>query len=186
MSVFSNRASRSKEESKAYRAAVLDLMSGRSPAEVLETTPGAIIGMTEGLSSEQGSRPEAEGKWSIRHVVRHLADSELVWGYRLRKVLAEERPRLTGFDQDRWARRLGYERTTLQTALRDFSTLRKSNLRLVKSLESDDLRRTALHSERGEQSLAELLKLYAGHDLLHLRQLERIRARVVLGDDTRD
>jgi len=54
-------------------------------------------------------------------------------------------------------------------------------VRIWAGLNATDLRRVGLHSERGEESLEHLRKLYAGHDLLHLRQLERIRAMQVGG-----
>jgi hypothetical protein len=109
-------------------------------------------------------------------VLQHLADSELVFGWRLRLVLAQDRPTLTGYDQDRWAGRLHYADGDPLDALERFSILRRSNLRLIERVTPADLERVAVHSERGEESLAHILRLYAGHDVLHLRQLERIHA----------
>ena len=123
--------------------------------------------------------PEAPGKWSIRDVVQHLADSELVGGFRLRLVLAQDRPQLTGYDQDLWADRLGYHNVNLHDALEQFTVLRRANLRLWERVGPAELMRAGLHSERGEESLEHLRKLYAAHDLLHLRQLERIRTTVL-------
>jgi len=56
--------------------------------------------------------------------------------------------------------------------------LRRSNVRLLERASEDDLRRVGLHTERGEETLAHVIRLYAGHDLLHLRQIERIRAAI--------
>jgi hypothetical protein len=92
--------------------------------------------------------PEAPGKWAIRDVLAHLADSELMGGVRLRMVLAQDRP------------------------------TRRSNLRLWEHLSPADLKRVGLHNERGEESLGHMRNLYAGHDLLHLNQLNRIRKSV--------
>ena len=63
----------------------------------------------------------------------------------------------------------------IEDALEQFTILRRVNLRLWDSLAPDDLTRVGLHSERGEETLAHLRKLYVAHDLLHLRQLDRIR-----------
>ena len=119
--------------------------------------------------------PESAGKWSMRQVLQHLADSELVWGYRLRMVLAHDRPQITGYDQDLWAERLGYDEVDPDHALNEFAMLRQSNLRLLSRASADDMNRVGVHAERGEESVAHMIRLYAGHDLLHLRQLERIR-----------
>jgi uncharacterized damage-inducible protein DinB len=175
MSVFTNPASRSPEHAAAYVSAVLDLLGDQEPIEVLEQTEGALRRAIDGLSRKQLTEPEAPGKWSVRHVVQHLADSELVWGWRLRMLLAHARPRITGYDQDLWAERLGYEETDTEQALKEFAVLRGANLRLLGRASREDLARVGVHAERGEESVAHMMRLYAGHDLLHLKQIDRIR-----------
>jgi uncharacterized damage-inducible protein DinB len=178
MSVFTNPASRSAEQAAAYTAAVLDLLGARNPIETLQDTISALEQVRHGLSAEQVTQPEAPGKWSVRHVLQHLADSELVWGYRLRMVLSHDRPRLTGYDQDLWAERLGYDEADADRALEDFGVLRRTNLRLLARASGEDLKRVGVHAERGEESVEHMIRLYAGHDLLHLEQLARIRRAV--------
>jgi hypothetical protein len=175
MSVFSNPASRSSEDAHAYTAAVLNLIDGRDPTEVLHSTPPALRQSVAGLSEDALGEAEAPGKWSMRQVIQHLADSELVWGYRLRMVLAQERPVLTGYDQDQWSERLRYHDANADVALEEFTVLRRANLRLLAAASRDDLLRVGVHAERGEETVARMIDLYAGHDLLHLRQLDRIR-----------
>jgi hypothetical protein len=175
MSVFTNPASSSKEQARAYTSAILDLLGDRAPVDVLKKTPAALAKAIKGLSARQLAKREAPGKWSIRHVLRHLADSEVVWGWRLRMVLAHDRPPLTGYDQDLWAERLGYDTSDAKESLAEFGVLRKGNLRLVKGATEDDLKRVGMHAERGEESVAHMMRLYAGHDLLHHSQIERLR-----------
>jgi hypothetical protein len=129
----------------------------------------------EDTSAELLATPEADGKWSIRMVAQHLADSELVWGWRLRMIFAQDRPPITGYDQDAWATRLKYNEVPLEHALEDFEHLRRSNLRLVARMPESDRSRIGVHSERGEESISHLMRMYAGHDLLHIRQVERIK-----------
>jgi uncharacterized damage-inducible protein DinB len=175
MSIFTNSASRSRDEAKGYTAAILDLLGTRDPMSVLPGTPDAVRTAIARLSDTELSQREAPHKWSIRHVVRHLADGDLVWGYRLRLVLAQDRPTLTGYDQDMWADRLGYSDADVGQAMDDFTILRRSNLRLIDAASAADLQRVGVHSERGEESVAHMIRMYAGHDLLHLAQIERIR-----------
>jgi len=175
MSVFTNPASRSIDQARDYTAAILNLLGSRDPLAVLGRTDEEIRAAIAGMSDAQLSQPESAGNWSVRQVVRHLADSDLVWGYRVRMVLAQDRPPLTGYDQDLWARRLHYERAPIDEALDLFSVLRRSNLRLLTNASAEDLRRVGVHAERGEESVEHMVRMYAGHDLLHLRQLERIR-----------
>jgi len=175
---FSNPAGRSTEHATAYTAAVLDLLGPADPMRMLHDTPSALTRSIEALEATQVSEPEGPGKWSIAQVLQHLADSELVWGYRLRMVLAHDRPAITGYDQDRWATRLHYAEADPQQAIHDFSVLRQANLRLLGRATASDLTRVGIHAERGEESVAHLIRLYAGHDILHLQQIARIRQAV--------
>jgi uncharacterized damage-inducible protein DinB len=174
VSIFTNPLSRSAEEAEAYVRAILDLVGDRDPFEVLRTTPTVLRETLDALPEEVMSTPEAPGKWSVRQVVRHLADSELVWSYRLRLVLGQDRPPLTGYDQDGWAERLGYDEADLGEALDELTVVRRGNLRLLRRASEEDLDRVGVHSERGEESVRHMIGLYAGHDLLHLRQIERV------------
>lgn len=174
MSEFSNRLSLAADESRTYVTAVLALLGDRDPIGVLEATPAEVRRAVTGRSVDELRRPERPDKWSAVEVVQHLADSDLVWAYRIRLVLADDRPRITGYDQDRWAAALAYRTADMTHALEQFAALRRANLRLLVGLPPAALARVGLHSERGEERLDYMTKLYAGHDLVHLRQLARI------------
>lgn len=178
MSVFTNPASGAAGQAAAYISAILELLGSQDPAAVLRATPGALRRAIDGLDPERLRRPETPGKWSIGQVLRHLADSEVVWGWRVRLILAQDRPPLTGYDQDAWADRLHYDEADPLDSLQVFDTLRRDNLRLVERASPGDLARVGVHAERGEESVEHLRRLYAGHDLLHLRQIARIRQAV--------
>jgi len=177
VSVYSNLAAGAAEDAAAYIEAVLELLGDADPIPVLESTVDWCRERTEGHTREQLAEPESEDMWSIAGVLQHLADSELVWGYRLRKVLVEDRPQLTGYDQDRWASRLGYADADRAGALLVFGTLRAANLSLLSGASRTDLDRVGMHSERGEESVRRMIRLYAGHDLVHRRQLQRLCER---------
>ncbi|HSL22008.1 MAG TPA: DinB family protein [Vicinamibacterales bacterium] len=176
MSIFTNPASSTPADVAAYVAGLLDLLGDKDPVLVLRQTPAALEQFLAAVPAQNLTTPEAPGKWSVCEVVQHLADSELVGGFRLRMVMSHDRPLLTGYDQDRWASRLRYRDADVRDALEQFTVLRRANVRIWQRLSPADLARVGLHGERGEESLEQLRRLYAGHDLLHLRQLERIRA----------
>lgn len=178
MSVFTNPADSDPEQARAYVEAVVDLLGYSDPLAVLETTPAALRTAFDGCPPALRHSPEAEGKWSVADVVHHLADSEVVWAVRLRKALAEDRPTLTGYDQDRWADGLGYRGRSAGPSLEALAALRGANLELLGARDDDALDRVAVHAERGEETVRHMIRLYAGHDLLHLRQIERIRRAV--------
>ena len=176
MSVFSNRSIDPPQERAKYSQAVLELVGRREPLSVLRETPAAAARAIEGLSPSELRKPETPGKWSIAQVLQHLADADLVGGWRVRLILAQDRPTLTGYDQDLWAERLHYADADPQQALEELRVLRRGNLGLIARATPEDLERVGVHSERGEESVGYLCGLYAGHDLLHLRQIARIRA----------
>jgi uncharacterized damage-inducible protein DinB len=178
MSVFTNPATGAAEHAAAYVTAVLDLLGDREPIAVLQETTPALPRAVEGLSPQQLRQPEQPGKWSIGQILQHLADSEVVWAWRMRLILAQDRPQLTGYDQDRWADRLHYDQADPSEALEVFAVLRRANLRLLERASAADLKRVGVHVERGEESLEHLRRLYAGHDLLHRRQIDRVRRAV--------
>ena len=179
MSVFTNPASSSREQAAEYIAAILGLLGDRDPLVVLQATESALRARLSGLSLQLLTQPEAPGKWSVRDVLQHLADSEAVWSFRLRMVLSQDRPTLTGYDQDAFAERLGYDEVNADQALDTFRVLRRDNLRLLLRATPVDLQRVGLHAERGEESVAHMMKLYAGHDTLHLNQIDRIKKTLV-------
>jgi hypothetical protein len=127
MSVFTNPASGAAEQASAYVAAVLDLLGSEEPMTVLRATPAAVRRAIDGLSPAELLKPERAGKWSIGQVLQHLADSDLVWGWRLRLILAQDRPNLTGYDQDQWAQRLRYAESDPADSLEMFGVLRRSS-----------------------------------------------------------
>ena len=178
MSVFSNTSKDSAEDRAKYTPAILDLLGSRDPMDVLRETAGALGRAIAGMTPEQIRKPEAPGKWSVAQVLRHLADSEVVWGWRMRLILAQDRPTLTGYDQDLWADRLHYGDADASESLETFHVLRRDNLRLLDRATPEDLQRVGVHLERGEESAGHLRRLYAGHDLLHLRQIERIKGAI--------
>lgn len=175
MSVFSNPSSSSREQAAAYSRAVIELLGSRDALEVLESTPREIERAIEGLSDSAMVQAESDGKWSIRDVVQHLNDSEVVWSYRIRMALAQDKPPIHGYDQDLWASRLHYDTMDVATALSEFAVLRRANVRLLRQTTPEERARVGVHVERGEESVAHMMKLEAGHDLLHLNQIARIR-----------
>lgn len=182
MSVFTNPADGAREGAEAYIAAVLDLVGGQDPVAMLEETAADMRAAVDGLSPRELRTPETPGKWSATHVLQHMADSEVVWGWRMRTVLTEDRPAIIGYDQDAWSTRLHYENADPDTALAAFVALRRVHLDLLRAATPEELARVGVHNERGEESVAHMIRLYAGHDMVHRRQLRRIRRALRPGE----
>jgi len=128
-----------------------------------------------GVYGEEIDFTTAPGKWSIRQLTAHLADTELVAAQRMRQVIAEDQPKLMAFDQEAWARNLDYARRTPKQSLETLLRLRTENYELLKALPATAFERTGMHSERGPVSLAQLLTIFAEHVESHSRQMQVIR-----------
>lgn len=137
--------------------------------------PELIAVATTGVAGEQLDYAPAPGKWSIRQIVWHLADTELVGAVRFRWVIAEDDPLLAAYNQDAWASRLGYSSRRFSPALETFRRLRADNYELLKQLPAESFSRTARHAERGPLTLLDLVRMYAEHAENHARQILEIR-----------
>jgi uncharacterized damage-inducible protein DinB len=153
-------------QSKQY----LSLLEGRDAVEVMAETPGRLGVLLDGVTLEQAEKSPAPGKWSLRELMAHLADSEIAWSWRMRQVFSEDNPNLQPFDQDRWAK--VYPTYTFKQAFSTWKALRAWNLEFLRGLSAADRARPATHPEVGEMTLWSIARIAAGHDLHHLRALE--------------
>lgn len=145
------------------------------PFEVMAETPALLRKKLMGLNERQLATRPAPGKWSIKEIVAHLLDGEVMIGSRYRLVAAHDRPALMGYDQDAFVERLGVDHARTSELLADFFMARAVNLGLLSRLPEEALDRTGVHSERGEESIRGMVAMYAGHDRIHLDQVETIR-----------
>ena len=180
---FSNPAGSAAAAATTYVRALLDLLGRRDPVEVLDELLPWLAARIRGLDDSTLRRPEVPGKWSVIEVIQHLADSDVVFSYRLKMILTEDRPPLQGYDQDRWAAELHYRDVPLALALDQLRSMRSANLHVLRRLSPSQLARAGLHSERGPESAGFLLRLMGGHDLVHRRQIDRILSTVVARAD---
>lgn len=131
-----------------------------------------------GIAEDDLRRPEAEGAWSIVEVIAHLSHVELLTALRVRMMIAEDEPRLPGLAQNAWVARLGGESPA--DALEHFWSVRRQNVRLLRSLAPTDLQRAGSHPNFGRLTVAELANRVRDHGEKHLGQIERIKATLGL------
>ena len=165
-----------KETPKQYTERILSYIGGDDAFRAQRATPAKIARLLRGLSRHRLFRRPAPGKWSIAEILAHLAEAEWVVGYRIRMILNSNGTPIQAFDQDDWARTSRYDRQNPRKSLALFRTLREANLALVRSVPPRKLRNYGMHAERGKETVAHIVRLMAGHDRNHLRQIERLRA----------
>src|SRR5258705_5896736 len=147
---------------------VEDLERFRRGAELLAT-------VLTGAAGEEVDFAPAPGKWTIRQIMAHVADAELVGAHRMRAVIAEDNPVLTVFNQDAWTKNLDYNRRKPAQSLDTFRRLRAENYELLKELPERVFERVGSHTENGPITLRGLLNYFADHAEGHARGLQSIR-----------
>jgi uncharacterized damage-inducible protein DinB len=146
----------------------------RDPRLVIAATPVRLRESLDSLGDARANSRPAPGKWSVREILCHLADCEIVFAYRLRQTLAEPHHVIQPFDQDLWAR--NYAAYDAPSALAVFTAVRDFNVKLIASLSPDAFSRPVSHPERGTMTFQTIVETMGGHDLNHLAQIEKISA----------
>lgn len=147
-------------------------LDNRDPVSVIASTSSELARIVQSIPADRLIAAPAPGKWSARDIVAHLADTEIVFAYRLRQALAEDHHVIQPFDQDMWSK--GYESCDAASAVAVFSTVRSWNLILIGQMSAEDLARPVTHPERGTMTIRTVVETMGGHDINHLRQLAAI------------
>ena len=137
----------------------------------------AVVEALLKITPEELEARRAPGRWNAREIVHHLADSEMTSAIRLRRLLAEDRPQIQGYDQDEFARKLYYDRPH-ETSLELFKYARLATAELLERLQPADWLREGTHSESGPYSVETWLTIYAQHAHKHARQIREARGAV--------
>ena len=117
------------------------------------------------------SRTYGPGKWSVRHLLHHLADAESVMAERIRRVLSEGRQVLQVFDQAAWARALDYPTMPLEL-LRDIYRSTRAGVRYLAARHYiKDGALEWVHSVTGVRTLKDEFDKVAAHNEHHLSQI---------------
>ncbi len=162
------------ETPQQYTERILGYVAGKNPLRVQQATAKKLERLVRSLNRRQIRRRPAPGKWSVGEILAHLAETELVGGYRIRMILSASGTRIQAFDQNVWAENSNYAAQDPQRSLRVFRVLREANLTLLRSLSRRKWRCYGIHAERGKESIGRVVQMFAGHDINHLMQIERI------------
>lgn len=162
------------ETVQEYTQRLLSYAGEKDPLRLQQAAPGKLAALIKGKTRKQLSRRPAPDKWSIAEIMAHLADAELAISWRLRQVLSNNAIPIQAYDQDLWARTFNYARRDPRQSLATFRALREANIALLKSVPRKLWENYGVHQERGNESVNHVVKMVAGHDLNHLRQVEGI------------
>lgn len=166
------------ETAEQYIQRMLGYVAGKDAVKVQRSTPAKLKKLTQRLTPKQLKWRPAPGKWSIAEILAHLADAEIVGSWRMRSILGADGITLQPFDQDVWASVFQYARRDAKQSLEVFRVLRENNLVMLKALPPEAWDRYGMHMERGKETVAHLVRMFAGHDTNHTLQIETIVAQL--------
>ncbi|HUI31397.1 MAG TPA: DinB family protein [Candidatus Acidoferrales bacterium] len=162
------------ETAQEYRQRLFSYTEEKDPIQLQAGAAKKIEHLLKGVPATKLRKRPAPGKWSVAEIVAHLADTEIVAGYRIRMILGAPGGPIPAFNQDDWAAALHYEKRDVRKSLDQFRSVREANLAQLKLLSPEQRKLSGIHSERGEESVETIVRMSAGHDINHIRQIERI------------
>lgn len=162
------------ETAEQYIARITGFVGDQDPLSLLAKAPGRLRSLVSGATDNELAWTTSPDRWSIRQIAAHLADTEIVGAWRIRKVLEADGVGLQAYDQNIWASAFRYDTAPAAESVALFEALRGATLRVLRTVDPARRAHAGMHAERGRESIDHLIRLYAGHDLNHLAQIERL------------
>ncbi|MDE3059262.1 MAG: DinB family protein [Bacteroidota bacterium] len=165
------------ETPQQYSARILSYSEGKNSLKILSETPQKIQKLIKGKSKAMLHRKPLPAKWSAAEIISHLAETELVMGWRYRSIAGKNEVPLQAYEQDDWAVNSHYDTLDVKEMMEMFSVLRRANLTFLKNLPLEKWNNFGMHQERGKETIRHIINLEAGHDINHLSQIRAILQR---------
>ena len=164
------------EAPRRYTQRILGYVEGEEPLVVQAATAKKLERLIEGVPIAELRKRPAPEKWSVSEIVAHLADGEIVGAFRIRFILGSPGSPVVAYDADTWVTSGHYDKRDPVMSVEQFRVLREANLALLKSLTPEQWKLCGVHSERGQESIEHIVRMFAGHDINHLQQIKNILA----------
>ena len=162
------------ETPQQYTQRMLYNAQGQDPIKVQSATNKKLTRLIQGVPTAKLRKRPAPDKWSVAEILAHLADVEIVVGWRMRSILGAPGTPIQPFDQDAWVTAGHYNNRDPRKSVEQHRVVREANLALLKSLSPDQWKHFGQHAERGQESIERIVRMMAGHDTNHMHQIERI------------
>ena len=163
-----------KETPQEYTKRIRGYVDGKDPLKIQKSTAKKLQKLIKPLSKKQMKRRPGPEQWSIAEILAHLSDAEVVGSWRLRVILGSSGLPIQAYDQEVWAKTFDYADRDPKESLKVFRVLRENNVEMLKRIPSALWENHGMHAERGKETIARIVEMFAGHDLNHLRQVEKI------------
>lgn len=158
------------DEYAPFYAGYIASVAGADVRAVLERQIPALAAACAALPEDGALHRYAAGKWSIKEVIGHLADSERIFSYRALRTARGDATPLPGFDENAYVAAAGFDVRPLGELLEELRRVRASTLALLDGVDPRDWERRGT-ANGAEVSLRALAHIIAGHTAHHLRVL---------------
>jgi hypothetical protein len=162
------------ETARQYIQRITGHVEGKQPLAVQAATAKKLDRLIKGVPTSRLRKRPAADKWSVGEIVAHLADAEIVIGFRMRMILGAPGTPIAAYDQDSWVTSGHYARRDPRKSVEQFRVVREANLALLASLTPDQWKQYGMHSERGQETIEQIVRMTAGHDMNHVQQIALI------------
>lgn len=162
------------ETPQQYTARILSNVEGKDALSILKTTPKKIKKLIKSAKKKSLYKKPEPNKWSVAEIIAHLAETEIVLAWRYRSVVEKNGVVIQPFEQDDWAKNSHYTKTDVNDMLELYLVVRKANVKFLNGLSKEQWENFGMHQERGKETVRHIANLEAGHDINHLKQIEKI------------
>jgi uncharacterized damage-inducible protein DinB len=162
------------ETVQQYTQRILSNSQGQDPMKMQSTTNKKLARFIRGVPTAKLRKRPAPDKWSVAEILAHLADVEIVIGWRMRSILGAPGTPVQAYDQNAWVTTGHYDKRDPRKSIELHRVVREANLALLKSISPNQWKQYGQHAERGQESVEHIVRMVAGHDVNHIQQIERI------------
>ena len=122
-----------------YQRIYLDLVSNNPLISSLEDALQEFVAFFKGIDAEKLNYSYREGKWTIKELMLHVADTERIFQYRALRFARADKTDLAGFSENDFVSNSNSSGRSLTSLLNEFTTLRKSTISLFESFSEETL-----------------------------------------------
>lgn len=162
------------ETAQQYTRRILSNALGQDPIKIQSKTNRKLGRLIKGVPTAKLRKRPAPEKWSVAEILAHLADVEIVIGWRMRSILGDPGTHVQAYDQNAWVTAGHYEKRDPHKSIELHRVVREANLALVTSISPAQWKHFGQHAERGQESIEHIVRMVAGHDINHVLQIEGI------------
>ncbi|WP_409295555.1 DinB family protein [Peribacillus sp. SCS-26] len=159
------------DEYAPYYAGYIELVPDGNLLEILKEQMDLTIELLNGITEEQALYRYAEGKWSLKEIIGHIADTERVMCHRILTIARGDRTELPGYDVNEYVKHASFDSHPLEDLKKNLMAVRESAIHLIKTLPPDAMTRRSTANNH-EVTVRALIAIIAGHERHHLRLIK--------------